>query len=612
MKIDIISIIARPDLKKILDAVLVIYLVLVTFYGKLFLPIHTKFFNQYPLIFPFFMILIFKVVLFLLKIAPWKSDKTNNKRITQKPQGDAPAFFKSEGFNVLPKKHYLTAILILLTVFCIKSHITKGITTHVFHSDEDIIINDLLKMISLKTLDYERYNYPPLFYYTNYAIFSIYYNLDLKAEYDGVGNVPHYRLYEFGRQVNAAYGALFIAGVFILCYQIFGFMYGLLASFAALISPLRLNVDSLFRTQPASDFWVIFVFIILISLLRKPNTMKFALLGILTSFAICSFFLKLVIVLPIGLFLLFCIIRDRRQTKDISIFAVSILLVTVLLLIPALKNLDVFREKLQYERLYFERFNKYQAVLDKTNTYKAITSWTQKDGVGYGIFALGAAGLIIGLIRRSKWVLYVYSLIAAHYLFIGSYYTTFNRYSAFLVPFYFLFAFLASDTALGFNKKKKWLKEKTAYLISGLIIILCLIPFLINFVDIMKDTARPHNLDLFLKWRGLNYKADVPALSIVKSIKLKGRGVVVIPDRYLIRPHWENLANFISKRYKILLCSNPDIGKYFSAWKRVKSFDEKTGKGGTFYILENSVPTDKLKKDTQLIREKIPKSWRQF
>jgi hypothetical protein len=557
------------------------------------------------------MILIFKAVLFSLKIAPWKRDKTNNKRITQKPRGDAPAFFKPESFNAFPKKHYLTAILILLTVFCIKSYIAKGITTHVFHVDEDIIVNDLLKMISMRTLDYERYNYPPVFYYTNYVLFSIYYNLELKAEYGGVGNVPHYRWYEFGRQVNAAYGALFIAGVFILCYQIFGFMYGLLASFAALISPLRLNVDSLFRTQPASDFYVILVFIILVSLLREPKTYKYALLGILTSLAICSFFIRIVIALPIGLFLLFCIIRDRRWTKELTIFTVSILLVTVLLLIPALKNLDVFREKLQYERLYFERFSKYQAVLDKTNTYKAITFWTIKDGIGYGIFALGAAGLIIGLIRRSKWVLYVYSMIAAHYLFIGSYYTTFNRYSSFLIPFYVLFAFLALDTALGFNKKKKWIKEKTAYLISGLIIILCLIPFLINFTDIMKDTARPHNLDLFLKWRGLNYKADVPALSIIKSIKLKGRGVVVIPDRYLIRPNWENLSNFITKRYKILLYSNRVIEKYFKGWKKVKSFDERTGKGGTFYILENCVPTDKLKKDTQLTNEDIPERWKQ-
>jgi len=612
MKISIVNRITRPGLKKILDAVLVIYLVSVTFYGKLFLPIHTMFFDRYPLVLPLCIILIYNAIFFSVENILRKREKINPKQITGKHQGDAPAFFKPESFNAFPKKHYLTAILILLTVFCIKSYIAKGITTHVFHVDEDIIVNDLLKMISMRTLDYERYNYPPVFYYTNYVLFSIYYNLELKAEYGGIGNVPHYRWYEFGRQVNAAYGALFIAGIFILCYQIFGFMYGLLASFAALISPLRLNVDSLFRTQPASDFYVILVFIILVSLLRESKTYKYALLGILTSLAICSFFIRIVIALPIGLFLLFCIIRDRRWTKDITIFTVSILLVTVLLLIPALKDLDVFREKLQYERLYFERFSKYQAILDKTNTYKAITFWTIKDGIGYGIFALGAAGLIIGLIRRSKLVLYVYSMIAAQYLFIGSYYTTFNRYSAFLIPFYFLFAFPALDTVRSFIEKRKWIREKIAYLLSGLIVILCLVPFIINFADVMKDTARPHNLDLFLKWRGLNYKADVPALSIVKSIKLKGWGVVVIPEKYLVRPNWENLSNFITKRYKILLYSNRVIEKYFKGWKIVKSFDGRTGKGGTFYILENGVPMEKLKKDTQLTREKIPKSWKRL
>jgi hypothetical protein len=612
MKIGILNRITGPDLKKILDAVLVMYLVLVTFYGKLFLPIHTKFFDRYPLIFPLLIILIFKAVLFSLKIAPWKRDKTNNKRIVPKPRGDATVFYKPEGFNALPKKHYLTAILILLTVFCVKSYIAKGITSHVFHPDEEIRITDLLKMLNSRSLDYERYNQPPLFYYTNFVIFSIYYNLELRAEYGTVGNVPYYRWYEFGRQINAAYGALFAAAVFILCYQIFGFMYGLLASFAALISPLRLNIDSLFRTQPASDFWVVLVFIILISLLRKPKTIKFALLGILTSLAICSFFIKLVIALPIGIFLLFCMIRDRRWTKEITIFAVSFLLVTTILMIPPIKNPDEFREKLQYQSLDLERSNKNPTDLDKINSYRSVTFWTQKDGVGYGIFALATIGIVIGLMKRSRWCLYVYSMIAAHYLLIGSFQRTYNRYSAFLIPFYFLFAFLALETVRSFIEKRKWIKEKIACLLSGLIVTLCLIPFIINLADVMKDTARPHNLDLFLEWRESNHKVDVPALSLVRSIKLKGWGVVVIPEKYLIRPNWENLSNFITKRYKILLYSNRVIEKYFKDWKIVKSFDARTGKGGTFYILENSVPAEKLKKDTQLTIEKIPKSWRRL
>jgi hypothetical protein len=148
--------------------------------------------------------------------------------------------------------------------------------------------------------------------------------------------------------------------------------------------------------------------------------------------------------------------------------------------------------------------------------------------------------------------------------------------------------------------------------LSGLIVTLCLIPFLVNFVDVMKDTARPHNLDLFLEWRESNHKVDVPALSLVRSIKLKGWGVVVMPEKYLIKPNWDNLSNFISKRYKILLCSNRIIKKYFKDWKVIKSFDARTGKGGTFYVLENSIPAENLKKDTQLIKDKIPKSWRRL
>jgi hypothetical protein len=467
-------------------------------------------------------------------------------------------------------------------------------------------------MMSSRTLDYERYNYPPFFYYSNYALFSIYYNLELKDKYGDVGNLPHYPLYEFGRQINAAYGALFVTAVFILCYQVFGLVYGLLASFAVFISPLRLNVDSLFRTQPAADFYAIVVFIILISLLRKPKTYKFALLGIITSITICSFFIRIVIALPVGLFLLLCLIHDRRWTKKLTVFTASFLLITAILLIPALKNLDLFQEKLKLEREYFERYSKYQAVLDRSNTYRAITTWTIKDGIGYGIFAVSAVGLIIGLIRKTKWVFYAYSLIAGHYLFMGSYFTTFNRYSSFLIPFYLLFAFLALKVLSIPITKKKLLKEKAFIFLSGLLILLCLIPFIINFSAMLKDTARPHNLDLFLEWRKSNHKTGDPTLSLAKSIKLKGNGVVVIPEKYLIKPKWDKLSNFISRRYKNIVCTDLDVAGYFKGWKIIKTFDEKTGKGGTFYVLENSVPTDRLKKDTQLIRDRIPKHWKQF
>lgn len=600
------------NFRRFIDLILVVYLVLVNFYGKIFVPLNVKFFNRYPLLFPLLLILTAKSAQLLINTTSQK--KSGKQKNSRKDEGSF-SIFKTEKINRIPKKHCIIALLIFLAVFCVKSYIAKGITTHVVHVDEEIVVNDLTRMLSSHSLDYERYNYPPVFYYTNFCIFNIYYSLALKSEYVEIGNVPAHHWYEFGRQVNAAYGALFVAGVFILCYQIFGFIYALTAAFAVFISPLRLNIDSLFRIQPASDVYLIFVFIILISLLRDPKIYKYVLLSVFVSLAVCSFFIRVIILVPVGLFLILHLFRERRWKKELTIFVIFTLFSTLLLLIPALTHPGKFQEKLKYEREYFERFSKHESVMENTNSYKVITFWTQKDGIGYGIFILAGIGIIIGLLEKRMWGCLAYSLILAHYLFVGSYFTTFNRYSAFLSPFLLLFAFLTLDSVLALNRIKKSLSEKTARPLAAAVIILCLIPFILNFVNIMKDTAKPHNLDLFLQWRDQHFKAGTPTLSAVKSMKIKDSGVVIIPDRYLIRPNWINLASFISKRYKIMLLSNHEIEKYFldwKTWKRVKSFNEKTGKGGNFYILENNIADEKLKKDTQLTNESIPDRWKQF
>lgn len=604
---------SKWNYRKITEAVLVIYLILITFYGKAFIPIHLKFLMKYPLVFPLLLILLFKAFPVLVKGFAGKEPSKAPKRNKVKDNKETASFFMVEKFNAFPKKHYLTALLIFIAVFCVKSYIAKGITTHVFHPDEEIRISDLTRMLSTHSLDYERYNQPPLFYYSNYFIFSIYYNLELRTKYGEVGSVPYHYWFGLGRQINSVYGALFVAAVFILCYQIFGFMYGLLAAFTAFVSPLRLNIDSLFRTQPASDFYTILVFIILVSLLRERKTYKFASLAVLSSITICSFFLKIVIALPVGLFLLFDLFHKRRWTKELTIFTVTFLLLSILLMIPPLTHQERLRQKLSYQVSDLENARISQAEMEEINIYRAVTYWTQKEGIGYGLFILAAFGTLIGLTKHSRWGIYIYSMIAAHYLIIGSFPRSYNRYSSFLIPFYSLFAFLALKKALDFNSMKKWMKEKTAYYLSGLIVLLCLIPFIISFTDIIKDTARPHNLDLFLKWRNHNYQSCTPAISGVNSLKIKDSGVVVIPHRYLYKPNWINLASYISKRYKIILLSDPRIEQFFmdwKTWKRVKTFDNKTGKGGCFYVLENSVPPEKLKNDPQLTDDSIPDRWK--
>lgn len=604
--------ISRYDKTRLIDLLLIIYLVAVTFYGKKYVPVHSMFIDRYPLIFPLLLIFLYKLFFAVFRTAKKTKDSSQKRKLSSNKQEIYPKISEQQAFKAFPKKHYLTALLILLAVFCVKSYIARGITTHINHPDEEVVINDILRMMSMKTLDYERYNYPPFFYYSNYVLFSAYYKMRLQDEYGSLGNVPHYPLYEFGRQINAAYGALFAAAVFILCYQIFGLAYGLIASFAVTLSPLRLNVDSMFRTQPAADFYVMVVFIILISVIRNPKTYKFAILGALTAVAICSFFLRVVVIAPVAVLLLSFIIKERRWTKKLTVFSVSFLLLMIILLFPALKNLNLLEEKLTYQRDYFEHYSKYQAVLDRTNTYQTITTWTIKDGVSLGIFILAAVGFVIGLLRKVKWVFYVYSIVAAQYLFVGSYYKTYNRYSSFIIPFLLLTAFLALTTVFESLKKMKWVKEKAITAGTCLLIMLFLIPFMSNFSKLMRETATPHNLDIFLEWRKLNEKTSVPALSLIKSVKLKGMGVIVIPEIYLIKPKWESLTKFISKRYKYLICGDMKTAGYFQGWKLLKKYDENTGKGGKYFILENSIPLDKLKKDTKLTQDKIPEYWKQF
>jgi len=109
---------------------------------------------------------------------------------------------------------------------------------------------------------------------------------------------------------------------------------------------------------------------------------------------------------------------------------------------------------------------------------------------------------------------------------------------------------------------------------------------------------KPHNLDLFLEWRRESQLHKVPTICTIPSIEIASRGITSLPEVRKQQISSNEVAEYLSERYKILVTEFSKLPKAYSDnWRLIKVFKGGQSKGPEVYVFLNKILVKHLKKN---------------
>jgi hypothetical protein len=306
---------------------------------------------------------------------------------------------------------------------------------HFFHPDERNIANAVAKIDFFKQLNPQFFAYGslPIYLYrfTGDLLVKITHNSDWVKEWSSINLI--------GRWFSALFSTATIWLTFLLSKKIWNKKIGLLAVFFTAFSPSLIQAAHFGVTESMLVFWLIFIALLSLNLIKKPTIKNYLTIGIILGLAVAtkisaiSFF-----IIPTASHFLYQLKHLKYHLRLAASLLVSFL--TFSLFSPfVFLDKQNFLESMNYETgvalgrlkvVYVLQFEKTLPYLFQVKNFLWQIGPMATVGL-LGLFLL----LYLAIKRRGRKLFLFLSFPLLYFLYVGNWYTKFLRYMLPVLPF---------------------------------------------------------------------------------------------------------------------------------------------------------------------------------